>query len=102
MNDDMTRARSAQSAGGPESRAKPLPSLASLLPKALQGAVFPLSARQLVRVARENDAPGELLTLLEGLPRGDFRAIDAVDSALTNQTQSRSHPASQPVPSPER
>ena len=82
MNDDMTRARPAPGEGGAEARAKPLLSLASLLRKSLQGAVFPLSAEQLVRVARENDAPAELLTLLAGLPRGEFRSLDAVEFSL--------------------
>jgi hypothetical protein len=82
MNDDMTRARSALAEGGPEARAKPLLSRASLLRQSLQGAVFPLSREQLVRVARENAAPAELLTMLAGLPRGEFRSLEAVEFAL--------------------
>jgi hypothetical protein len=82
MNDDMTRARPAPVEGGSEARAKPLLSLASLLRQSLQGAVFPLSMEQLVRVARENAAPAELLTLLSGLPRGEFRSLEDVEFAL--------------------
>lgn len=82
MTDDMTRARSTPGEGGSEARAKPLFSLASLLRQSLQGAVFPLSMEQLVRVARENAAPPELLTMLAGLPRGEFRSLEAVEFAL--------------------
>jgi hypothetical protein len=103
MNDDMTRARSTPGAGGSEARAKPLPSLASLLPKALQGAVFPLSVRQLVRVARENGASAELLTQLESLPRGEFRSLEAVQSALASEAQGRARSATlEPASTPER
>ena len=82
MNDDMTRARLTPAEGGSEARARPLLSLASLLRQSLQGAVFPLSGAQLVRVARENGAPAELLTLLAGLPRGEFPSLEAVEFAL--------------------
>ena len=44
--------------------------------------MYPLSAEQLSRVARENDAPAELLTLLGALPRGMFRSVEAVEFAL--------------------
>lgn len=82
MNDDMTRARATPVEGGAESRAKPLLSRATLLRQSLQGAVFPLSDSQLVRVARENAAPAEILSVLAGLPRGEFRSLDAVEFAL--------------------
>lgn len=82
MNDDMTRARATSIEGGAESRAKPLLSLTALLRQSLQGAVFPLSGSQLVRVARENAAPAELLSVLAGLPRGEFRSLEAVEFAL--------------------
>jgi hypothetical protein len=82
MNDDMTRARPAPGEGGSEVRAKPLLPRASLLRQSLQGAVFPLSAEQLARVARENAAPAELLTLLASLPRREFRSLDDVEFAL--------------------
>jgi hypothetical protein len=48
------------------------------VPAALAGAVFPLSAEQLVRVARENEAPGTLLTLLSALPRRSFNSLEHV------------------------
>ncbi|WP_224367254.1 DUF2795 domain-containing protein [Hyalangium versicolor] len=86
----MTRARSIAGEGGSEARAKPLPSLASLVRQALQGAVYPLSTEQLSCVARENAAPAELLSLLGALPRGEFRSIDAVEFALEAEAQERS------------
>jgi uncharacterized protein DUF2795 len=82
MNDDMTRDRSTPGEGGAEFRVKPLLSLATLLRQSLDGAVFPLSGTQLVRIARENAAPAELLSVLSGLPRGEFRSLDAVEFAL--------------------
>ena len=82
MNDDMSRARSTYGDGGLEARVKPLPSVASLLHQALQGAVYPLSAEQLSRIARENAAPAQVLTLLGALPRGEFRSFEAVEFAL--------------------
>ena len=87
MNDDMTRARSTSGEGGLEARAKPAPSLASSLRQALQGAVFPLSREHLVWVARENAAPSGLLTLMSGLPRGEFRSIEAVEFSLESSVQ---------------
>jgi hypothetical protein len=95
MNDDMSRARSTDSAGGLDARVKPLPSVASLLRQALQGAVYPLSAEQLSRVARENAAPAELLTLLGALPRGEYRSLDAVEFALEGDAQERARAAQQ-------
>jgi hypothetical protein len=82
MNDDMSRARSTYGDGGPEARVKPLLSVSSLLRQALQGAVYPLSAEQLGRIARENAAPAEVLTLLGALPRQDFGSLQAVEFAL--------------------
>jgi hypothetical protein len=90
MNDDMTRAPSTLGGGGLEARAKPpFFLLASMLRHALQGAVFPLSVRQLVRVARENDAPRDVLTLLGGLPCVEFRSLKAVEFALEGDAQDR-------------
>lgn len=82
MNDDMTRERLAQGVSELESRVgSPLP-LAEALHKALDGAVFPLSARQLTWVARENEAPALVLSLLGSLPRASFGSVDAVAQAL--------------------
>lgn len=78
MNDDMSQGRSSSISGGPDTQSKPTPSVR----QALEGAVYPLSAEQLARVARENGAPAAVLTLLGGLPRGDFPSIDAVESRL--------------------
>ncbi|HEX8703991.1 MAG TPA: DUF2795 domain-containing protein [Myxococcaceae bacterium] len=74
----MSQGRSSSSSGGPDTRSKSAVSLR----QALQGAVYPLSAEQLSRVARENGAPAAILTLLGSLPQGDFRSIDAVESRL--------------------
>jgi hypothetical protein len=82
MNDDMSRGQSSAGAGGLETRVKPTSSGTSALHQALQGAVYPLSAEQLTRVARENGAPASVLTLLGGLPRGDFRSLELVESLL--------------------
>jgi hypothetical protein len=82
MNDDMTRDGSTPGEGGAEFRVKPLLSRAAVLRQSLEGAVFPLSDAQLVRVARENAAPAEFLSVLAGLPRGEFRSLDAVEFAL--------------------
>ncbi|AEI66109.1 hypothetical protein LILAB_21045 [Corallococcus macrosporus] len=82
MNDDMTRERLAQGVSELESRVgQPLP-LAESLHKALEGAVYPLSARQLTWVARENEAPALVLSLLGSLPRSSFGSVDAVARAL--------------------
>lgn len=89
MNDDMTRARSTAGEGGLEARAKPIPSLATALRQALQGALFPLSREHLVLVARENAAPSEILTLLAGLPRADFRSLEAVEFSFESGAQDR-------------
>ena len=57
------------------------------VPAALAGAVFPLSAQQLVRVARENEAPGRLLTLLSGLAHARFDSLEAVAQGLAHASQ---------------
>jgi hypothetical protein len=85
MNDDMSQGRSSSSSGGPDTRSQS----ASPLDKALEGAVYPLSAEQLSLVARENGAPSAVLTLLAGLPRGTFRSLDAVESRLRASSTQR-------------
>ncbi|MFP2900000.1 DUF2795 domain-containing protein [Corallococcus sp. 4LFB] len=60
----------------------PVVSLAHSLQQALRGAVFPLSAEQLVWVARENEAPPHVVSLLGTLPRGRFASVDTVALAL--------------------
>lgn len=101
MNDDMSRARPTDGDGGLEARVKPQPSAATLLRQALQGAVYPLSAEQLGRIARENSAPAEVLTLLGALPRREFRSLDAVEFALEGEAHERAR-ESQPSPDESR
>ena len=82
MNDDMTRERLAQGVSELQARVgQPLP-LAQSLHEALLGAVVPLTAEELAWVARENEAPPVVLSLLGGLPRGSFASVDAVAVAL--------------------
>lgn len=82
MTDDMRRAQLSRGLGELDVReGQPFP-LAQPLDEALRGAVFPLSAEQLVRVARENEAPTVVLTLLGALPRAQFASVDAVTRAL--------------------
>jgi Protein of unknown function (DUF2795) len=64
------------------------------VPAALAGAVFPLSAEQLVRVARENEAPGSLLTLLSALPRRSFDSLENVAEAVACTRRDTAGPAS--------
>ncbi|MFY2561453.1 DUF2795 domain-containing protein [Corallococcus terminator] len=78
----MTRERLVEGVSELESRVgQPLP-LAQSLHQALLGAVFPLSAEELTWVARENEAPPTVLSLLSVLPRGSFPSVDAVAVAL--------------------
>jgi hypothetical protein len=49
---------------------------------ALAGAIYPLSPEQLLRVARENEAPGPVLTLISALPRRSFDSLEAVAHTL--------------------
>ncbi|MBZ4415534.1 DUF2795 domain-containing protein [Myxococcus sp. RHSTA-1-4] len=78
----MTRERLAQGVSELESRVGQPQPLAQSLHEALLGAVFPLTADELTWVARENEAPPVLLSLLGGLPRGLFASLDAVAVAL--------------------
>ncbi len=59
------------------------------LHQALLGAVFPLSSEQLVLLARENEAPSALLSLLGDLPRQRFDSLSAVQQALESQALGR-------------
>jgi hypothetical protein len=56
------------------------------LQKALLGAVFPLSREQLLLLARENEAPPLVLSLLSALPPRRFESLDAVEQGLETQT----------------
>jgi hypothetical protein len=87
MNDDMTRERLGLGLREVEPSVAPVVpavSLAHSLQQALLGAVFPLSAEQLVWVARENDAPSHVVSLLGALPRGRFPSVDTVAHALSD------------------
>ena len=82
MSDDTRRA--ALDAGLQElerEAGQPFP-MASLVNEALLGAVFPLGARQLVQVARENEAPSTVLTLLSALAERAYASLDDVAQAV--------------------
>ncbi|WP_233262070.1 DUF2795 domain-containing protein [Vitiosangium sp. GDMCC 1.1324] len=64
--------------GGPAPLAQPLH-------QALLGAVFPLSTEQLVLLARENEAPSLVVSLLSNLPSRQFESLDAVQQFLESQ-----------------
>ncbi|WP_233582511.1 DUF2795 domain-containing protein [Corallococcus sp. CA053C] len=64
----------------------PVVSPAHSLQQALQGAVFPLTSEQLTWVARENEAPSHVLSLLGTLPRGRFASVEAVVLAVGDIT----------------
>jgi len=57
--------------------------LAKQVADALAGAVYPLSRRELVLVARANEAPKTLISILEGIPDGRFRSLDDVQVAVS-------------------
>ncbi|HYO68157.1 MAG TPA: DUF2795 domain-containing protein [Archangium sp.] len=59
--------------------------LAQPLHQALLGAVFPLSVQQLVLLARENEAPSLIVSLLSSLPARRFDSLDAVQQTLESQ-----------------
>jgi hypothetical protein len=86
MNDDDTRrTRLEEGMRELETRmGQPAP-LAQPLQKALLGAVFPLSTEQLVWLARENEAPPVVLSLLSNLPGRLFESLDAVQQVLEAQ-----------------
>jgi hypothetical protein len=56
--------------------------LAEEISRSLAGAVFPLSRQQVIWVARENDAPKTLLSLLHLLPDQMVRSLDEVEQLL--------------------
>jgi hypothetical protein len=60
-------------------RLHPLDGLAH---RALLGAVFPLERAHLVRIARENEAPVTVVTMLEGLPEGAYRSLADIQRSL--------------------
>ncbi|QSQ27794.1 DUF2795 domain-containing protein [Pyxidicoccus parkwayensis] len=102
MNDDMTRERLAQGVSELEARVGQPQPLARAVHDALLGAVFPLSSQELSWVARENEAPPMVLSLLGGLPRGDFASVDSVTVALEGALSSEDAVAAQPPNVPTR
>jgi hypothetical protein len=88
MNDDDTRRTLLEEGmkeletrmGGPSPLAQPLQ-------EALLGAVYPLSTQQLVWLARENDTPPVVLSLLCNLPGREFESLDAVQQALESRAE---------------
>ena len=81
--------------GGPAPLAQPLH-------QALLGAVFPLSAEQLRVLARENEAPSVVLSLLSSLPRQRFDSLEAVQQAvesLAGPGEEATEPPPAPMPS---
>jgi hypothetical protein len=73
MSDDMSHAHLAEGMKQP-------------LQKALRGAVFPLSRSQLLLLARENEAPAVVLSLLSTLPEHRFESLASVERGLEAQT----------------
>jgi hypothetical protein len=67
--------------------------LVQSLRKALLGAVFPLSSEQLVLLARENEAPSVVCSLLSGLPRRRFDSLEAIQRELTSQAGAGEEPS---------
>ncbi len=87
MNDDMRRAQLSRALEELEVREGQPSPLAQPLDEALRGAVFPLSVEHLVHVARENEAPPVLLTLLSSLPSRAYDSLDTVTRTLQGDTQ---------------
>lgn len=56
--------------------------LAKQVAAALEGAVYPLSRRELILVARANEAPRVLISMMEGLPDAVFRSLEEVQVAV--------------------
>ncbi len=56
--------------------------LARQLSDALLGAVYPLQPNELSLVARENEAPATLVTLLSGLPPRRFGSLREVQLSV--------------------
>jgi len=69
--------------------------LAGQVASALEGAVYPLTRRELVLVARANETPRTLLSLLEALPDARYRSLEDVQVALNPPPQP---PAPGPAP----
>ena len=57
--------------------------LAKQVESALAGAVYPLTRREVVLVARANETPKTLISILEGISDGRFRSLDEVQVAVS-------------------
>lgn len=75
MSDDTTQPLPLSPGASPQE-------LSGRISQALEGAVFPLSAEQLVHVARENETPSFLLSLLGDLAGRKFDSLEAVQEQL--------------------
>ena len=84
-NDDTRRTRLEEGMKELETRMGGPAPLAQPLHQALLGAVFPLSVDQLVLLARENEAPSLIVSLLGNLPGRRFASLEAVQEALESQ-----------------
>ncbi|WP_052518819.1 DUF2795 domain-containing protein [Archangium violaceum] len=84
-DDDMRRTRLEEGMKELETRMGTPSPLAQPLHQALLGAVFPLSVEQLVLLARENEAPSLVVSLLGNLPARRFESLDAIQQALESQ-----------------
>jgi Protein of unknown function (DUF2795) len=85
MTDDTRRTRLEEGLEEVETRMGQPSPLAQSLQQALLGAVFPLSLEQLLLLARENEAPPAVLSLLSSLPQRRFESLDAVEQGLEPQ-----------------
>ncbi len=56
--------------------------LAGQVSQCLEGAVFPLRGDQVVRIARDNGAPTQLMTLFSRLGTRTYRSLDEVEEAM--------------------
>jgi hypothetical protein len=85
-DDDMRRSRLEEGMKELETRMGTPSPLAQPLHQALLGAVFPLSVDQLVLLARENEAPSLVVSLLGSLPARRFDSLDDIQQVLESQS----------------
>jgi hypothetical protein len=96
MNDDTRRTRLEEGVKELETRMGQPSPLAQSLQQALLGAVFPLSTDQLLLLARENEAPPVVLTLLSTLPGRRFESLDEVEQGVESQSTESEEAAEAP------
>ncbi len=73
-----------------EAAAGALHPLAGPIADALTGAVFPLDRSELILVARENDTPPMILSLVSSLPERRFASAADVQAALEERAPGES------------